>query len=367
MKKNKKILLLIGGSILLIFIGIYALFSLYYNQLNYKTADEISSEVSSEMAEEIIKEEQIENAVDSDIKDIENLNASLKEESKYDIISNEDVINILLIGTDNRTEKDRGRSDATMILSINSKEKTITLTSVLRDIYVEIPGYNNNKLNASYAFGGVSLLKETLKENFKIEIDRYVIVDFFEFIDIVDILGGVNLDISKKEMEYINQYVVSTNELQKLDLDSNKLKEYGNIHLNGTQALAYSRIRYIGTDFGRTERQRKVLEQLFENMKTSDFTTLNKLYFEIAPNVTTDMTESETLGLLFQMIDFKNYKTTQNYIPYENTYEFYTVNKMSVIGINFDENIKRFNELVYGIKENENTNNSINTNKLETK
>lgn len=348
--KLVKISLIILIFVFLVISTFSIIFMHYYRQLDHKTESEISTTISQEEADKITKQEQDNNAINSTDKELEELNSSVNKNinsSEYDVITKDDVMNILLIGTDNRDKETSARSDAMMVLSINNKTKSIVLTSILRDVYVEIPNYGNNRLNAAYAFGGVALLKDTLKQNFKINIDRYAIVDFYDFINIVDILGGLELDISEKEMEYVNMYLHEVNLIEGNEIDHDYLTEYGNIHLNGHQALAYSRIRYIGTDFGRTERQRKVLEKLFNDIKVSSFSDLNKIYLNIAPNVTTDITESEVLGLLFNMVNYKNYKTQQNCIPYENTYEFYTVNKMSVIGIDFDKNIKRFNELVY--------------------
>ena len=351
--KRKNIIIAIIAIIILIFSTAFGIFHYYYSKLNYKSLNEISSEMSDDEKNKFLQEEQDVNATDSSDEELNKLRNSIDTNLKnnYDVITNDNVINILLIGTDTREKNVRARSDAMIVLSINKETKKIIATSTLRDIYVEIPGHGKNKLNAAYAFGGVELLEKTLEQNFKININRYIIVDFFSFVDIVNILGGVNIDISQDEMKYINEYLHEINYLTNSDANEGQMSEYGLVKLNGKQALSYSRIRYIGTDFGRTERQRKVLQSIFEETKNADFLTLNKLCSSIFPLITTDLTESEILGLLFDMPNYKNYELVSNYIPYEGTYDFYTTNKMSVIGIDFEKNIKLFNETVYNIKD----------------
>lgn len=353
--------LIISISILFVLLSaLCIIFSHYYEQLNYKTEDEISNNASNEEIVKILEEEKDDSAINSNEKEIEDLKENvinninkvsneLLENEKEKIKANKpNVTNILLIGTDGRNKnKSFSRSDSMMVLSINDDTKKIVLTSVLRDIYVEIPEHGGNRLNTSYAFGGVKLLKETLKNNLNINIDRYAMVNFYDFIEIIDKVGGVEINITEEEMKYINIFLNEINILEGNELEKDYLNTYGNILLNGHQALAYSRIRFIGTDFGRTERQRKVLETLFNNIKNSDISKLNELYFKIAPNVTTDIEENEILELLVNMINFKDYKFEKHCIPFEDSYDFYTIDKMSVIGINFDSNIKKFHEIIY--------------------
>lgn len=351
--KNKKLLIAGFSTLMFLFVilgALYGTFHFYYSKLNIQDAKDLVVEYVDE--EEFIKEEQDENAINSTDEEIQKVNDNIKNNintNNYDVISNKDVTNILLIGSDTRKKGQTARSDAMIILSINSDTKEIVATSLLRDIYVEIDGKGNNKLNAAYAFGGVDLLKETIENNLKIKIDRYVAVDFFSFVDIIDIIGGIELEITEKEMEYINGYLHEINKLEGYPKNDDQLSDFGLVSLDGRQALSYSRIRYIGTDFGRTERQRKVLEQVFYKIKECDFVTLNKLCLSIFPLITTDLTESEALGLLFDMKDYKDYELTSNHLPYDNTFSYCTINQMSVISIDFEKNIKMFNETVYNI------------------
>lgn len=341
----------ISVAILLSIFGLgYGIFNHYYSKLNYVEIENQTNDITQDEIDSIIKEEQIEDATDSPQEEIDKIDQSMENMNKYDVISDEDVINILCVGIDTRQKGKNSRSDAMIIISLNTEKKTITLTSVLRDIYVDIPGYNKNKLNAAMAFGNVSLLKETIEQNFKIKIDRYMIVDFFSFVDIIDAVGGVDLEVTKDEQKYINLYLGEINKLLGDSADTNQLKDYGNVKLNGRQALSYARIRYIGTDFGRTERQRKVMLAAFDKVKDSNFIVLSELLDKTLPYITTDLTQNEILGLLVDLSEYKNYTLSSNCIPYKNTYTFCTINKMSVIGIDFEKNIEMFNRDIYGIE-----------------
>lgn len=117
------------------------------------------------------------------------------------------ITNILLVGTDGRTLDEASRSDSMMILTVDANNKKLKLTSLARDTYVDIPGHNKAKLNAAYAYGGINLLIETIESNFKLDIQDYAIVNFFSFMDIVDTLGGVTVDVRKSELHELNRYI----------------------------------------------------------------------------------------------------------------------------------------------------------------
>lgn len=193
---------------------------------------------------------------------VNNKNGSTLTDVKVDdnLTFNKNVINILLVGSDHGAIKgDHGRSDSIMIATVNFKTKELKLTSLMRDMYVEIPGHGHNKLNAAYAFGGVELLYQTIAKNFGIKIDKYCVVDFSTFEKVINKVGGVEISLEEKEAKYLN----TTNYISK--------KKYRNVKvgkqtLNGNQALGYARVRYVVSkkygdgDFGRTGRQRAVLQ-----------------------------------------------------------------------------------------------------------
>ncbi|MBR7122041.1 MAG: LCP family protein [Oscillospiraceae bacterium] len=215
------------------------------------------------------------------------------------IFVGKDVINILLVGQDKRsgqTQK-RQRTDAMILCTINKATKTVTMTSFMRDLWVYVPGKYNQRLNVPYVLGGFPLLNETLSYNFGVSADYNVEIDFEGFIKSIDIIGGIDVELTKEEADYLN-------ERGNWDIEENKgwtLKEGVN-RLNGSQALAYTRIRKIDNDFERTNRQRKVLNTLIEKAKTLGVSDLYRLAKEIMPNLTTDMNDKQILGLIVDML-----------------------------------------------------------------
>ena len=203
----------------------------------------------------------------------------------------EQIVNILLIGQDRRPGQARSRSDTMILCTINTKTKTLTMTSFLRDLYVQIPGYGSNKMNAAYVWGGMELLNQTLEKNFGIHVDGNIEVDFTQFVKIVDLLGGVEMELRKDEARWINmaaEYGSLTEGLQRLD---------------GTQAMLYSRIRSLDGDgdFSRTNRQRKVINSIIGGVKDSSLSELLSLLNEVLPMVTTDMSNTEIIGYATDM------------------------------------------------------------------
>ncbi len=187
------------------------------------------------------------------------LNRAELDESKLSAQESEDegIINIALYGVDSRNHDYKGRSDAIMIASVNSRTGQIKLISVARDTYVSVPGYYDTKINHAYAYGGPELAIQTLNENFGLDITDYVTVNFDSLADIIDEMGGITIEVSEAERQQINAYL----------LEGEPLRESGLVTLNGPQAVSYSRIRKIDSDSMRTSRQRTVLAALFEKAK----------------------------------------------------------------------------------------------------
>lgn len=250
------------------------------------------------------------------------------------ITSSENIINILLIGQDRREHQGRQRSDAMILCTINKSAKTVTLTSFLRDMYVQIPGYTARKINDSYALGGMKLLDATLEANFGIQVDGNVEVDFDGFMDVIDLMGGVDITLTAEEAQYLN----NRGNWEVEDNQHWELKE-GLNHLTGSQALAYSRIRAIGMDFERSERQRKVLSALFEQVKTLNLIELNSLLDKVLPMITTDMTNTQITGYVMDVASILLDMTvvTQR-IPADDTWYFAWVDNLDVIVVNFQKN-----------------------------
>lgn len=265
----------------------------------------------------------------------------------------EGVVNILLIGNDSRSNGEDGRSDAMILLTVSNKTKKIYMTSLLRDMYVDIPGHDGNRLNAAYAFGGAELLMETIEQNFDITVNRYMLVNFEAFANLVDAVGGVDLELSAQEVEYVNAYLWEYNVLTERPEGTDYMDSTagGMVHLNGAQALAYTRNRYLGTDFGRTERQRKVLEEVIRKAPKALATNPKELIDGLVTNLRTNLTQQECFELCFRAAGAINYDIEQASIPMEGTYSNATIRGMSVLEVDFEANKEFIQKNIYGEEE----------------
>lgn len=251
------------------------------------------------------------------------------------------VTNILLIGTDGRTTDDRGRSDTMMLLSINSRTDEISLTSFMRDSYVDIPNYGWEKLNASYSYGGAELLMDTIEQNFSIKIDDYIAVNFTSFAAIIDAVGGIEIDVSDDEAGEINTILMAeVNELMGDERDSDLLSSGGKLLLDGKQALSYARIRYIGNaDFERTERQRTVMTKVAEKLKSFNPSMISDIAKNSIPQITTNMSTQKLYLLSLRMPFILRYDIQQFQVPASGTYgSVTTASGGDALSVDFDAN-----------------------------
>lgn len=241
------------------------------------------------------------------------------KENKYiassELYRDSELINVLLIGTDAREGETESRSDTMMLVTLDKRNKQIKLTSFLRDSYVEIAGRSKKeKLNAAYFRNGIQGLSDTLELNFKVDIDRYILVDFEMFTSIVDQLGGIDVEVTEKESYYT---------YHSGDVGVPVRIEAGeSVHLNGEQALWYSRIRYLDSDFMRTQRQRKVITAIVEKAKKQSVTGLLRLAENIFPLVKTNFTANEIMDIGMDILRDRafNYPIVQQQIPAEGTW-----------------------------------------------
>lgn len=260
-------------------------------------------------------------------------------------ISGENIIQILLIGQDARPGEGRQRSDAMILCTINKSKKTLTLTSFMRDMYVQIPGYGGNKLNAAYQFGGMPLLDQCLYESFGIQVDGNIEVDFDGFMEVVDILGGVDVELTATEASYLNRH---------REEGDWYLREGVN-HLDGEQALAYSRLRKInaeadGTgeksyaDYGRTNRQRRVLMAMFEKVASMGLDDVDKvipLVNKLTEHVATDMDSTQILRYVQELLPiFSQLQVDNLRIPIEGGYYSAYVGSKDVLVPDLEANRK---------------------------
>lgn len=306
------------------------------------TTDEISSvssgEYNSVRSRALMKEESYDKNIQNNL-DITNL------------MDDKNVTNILLIGSDTREENDRGRSDSMIVITINNNTKQIIATSFLRDIYLNIPGKENNRLNVAYASGGAERLMETLQQNFKFQINKYIMVDFVAFVDIVDAIGGINIEVKSGDLDTINSLIRGTNHLLGENPESGALTKSGLQLLNGKQALSYSRNRSTKNgDFDRTEKQREVLMAIYEKVKKLNILQMNDLLNAILPQITTNFSEKEILSLILKMPAYLDYSSTEWSVPVAGSYENVYIRGMAVLSIDFDQNIREIQQRLYQIE-----------------
>ncbi len=220
-----------------------------------------------------------------------------KEPGELNITTNEydGVKNIALLGIDTRTDNTSGRSDAVIVLTIDKKRDKIKLTSIARDSYVKIDGHGQDKLTHAYAYGKSTLAVKTLNKNFDLEITDYVTVNFFEFSRMIDYIGGVEIEVTKKEANHINSYIIPR--LKKTGLKCKKITKTGKQRLDGVQALCYARIRKIDGDVERGNRQKKVLEAMFKQVKKMNVTKLPKVVEMVLSECQTSLSNNDIMSM----------------------------------------------------------------------
>lgn len=251
------------------------------------------------------------------------------------IFTGSDTVNIMLVGQDARPGQKRARSDTMILCTIKKSEGRVILTSFLRDTYVKIPGVRKAKMNTAYAYGGMDLLAETVLENFGIQVDNTVEVSFTGFMDVIDTIGGVEIELTDAEASWMNSHGGG-------DVGGKqnwKLKGGKNL-LNGNQALAYARIRKLDNDFGRTARQRKVLAAVVEQVRGLNLMEMNNLVNQLVSLITTDMTNAEITGYVLDFFPMlADLQITSQRIPVDKSYYYSNIKGSgSCVVIDFDVN-----------------------------
>lgn len=253
-----------------------------------------------------------------------------------ELYSDPNQTNILLIGIDARKADDDSRSDTMMLVTIDNTNGQIKLTSFLRDSYVEIAGKNwNEKLNAAYFRGGVQMLVDTLELNFKVDIPYYMLVNFEIFTTIVDELGGITVDVTERESEY-----VKTSKKPNIPVE---IPAGEDVLLNGEQALWYARIRKLDSDFMRTKRQRKVITAMVEKALQTELGELVALAETVAPLVKTNLTSDQIFDLGLNAVKDKAfaYDIVQHQVPADGTWSSRNISNVgSSLVMDMDENIE---------------------------
>ncbi len=312
-------------------VGAYLYLRSTLEQMNYEedpqeivinTNVEIETEESEELEGTVINEaerEKIEQALQ------DNLNSGL--------ISTSHVVNILLIGSDKRDDTWAGNSDAMILASINNNSREIVLTSIMRDTYVTIPNYGNNKVNLAHALGGAPYLAQTIEANFGIDINYYASVNFNSFISIIDVMGGIPMYVSPEEVRVANKYIDDMYREGNITEKGEYLPaEGGNLYLTGTQALAFSRIRYVGnSDYERTERQRRVLSEVVTKARSLSLRQLTQIFNVASPYVTHNIPGEELMNLVLMLPTLLSYEIVSDRIPYDGMYQMVIINNQDML------------------------------------
>lgn len=260
--------------------------------------------------------------------------------SQYDTVSDSEIINILLVGTDKNpdeqsTEGASRRSDSMMIATLDMKHKKLKVTSLMRDMYVEIPEHGRQKLNSAYMLGGIQLLYKTVAANFGIKADGYAEVNFDAFVEVINAVGGVEATLTESEAVNLND----TNYIRRKKFRNVKV---GKQVLNGYQALGYCRIRHgkwknghypavltasgKGDDYGRTERQRLVMQALLKKVKSMPSSKWMELVRIVLPNVKTDLKEDEIYSYILAIVRMGTMELHQFSLPVEGGYTSEEIN-----------------------------------------
>ena len=324
MNKFKKYCIVLSSIVMIISVltNVYAINYHYSNKVNKNKIDLVKSEYTNKSNKLILKSNE------------------------------EDITNILLIGSDARKTNEVGRSDAMMILTIDDKNKAIKLTSLARDTLVKIPGYDYEKLTHAYAYGKEKLLLDTIEYNFKIKINDYVSINFNSFIELVDSLGGVEVDINDKDISHLNDVIANSFKVynSKNNEEPKYIRNSGKQLLNGYQTLAYARIRKLDTIYNRDERQRDVLNSIANKLSNMPVSSYPSIVNSILPYVDINMSIPKIIELAIKSKELYNYDIKQLEFPLKDyRYEAKLAKNNSFV-VKWDK-VENINELQYFIYE----------------
>lgn len=275
----------------------------------------------------------------------EELHADALEISQ-EVERKEGYLNVALFGVDSRDASlGKGtRSDTIMVASLNQATGEIRICSVYRDTLLQLKDGSYNKANAAYSFGGVEDAVALLNKNLDLDIQHYVTVNFNALIDVIDALGGLDIELTQEEAEWTNGYCVETSKVTGHEYVATAA---GWQHLNGVQATSYCRIRYTaGDDFKRTERQRLVIEKVVEKLQSANLATLNKIIDEVFEEVGTNFTLAEILSYAK---DFKQYKLGETAgFPFDKTTDTLSGIGSTVIPVDLANNVVQLHQFLFG-------------------
>lgn len=253
-------------------------------------------------------------------------------------LASEETFNLLMLGIDTMNPESPGRSDTMILAQITPATGEVRMVSFLRDLYVPIADVGKTRLNAAYYFGGSELVKSTLEKNFGVQIDSMVSVNFSLLEDLIDQIGGVDVEVAAFELTHLNAIIRSHNKRNGTSVEDGVISEAGLHHMSGKQALSFSRIRKIDNDFQRTSRQHMVLMGIMKELTQMDFLPLSKLIATNLGRVENDISLADINRLLPMVLNIKNIKMTTAHVPFEGTYSDQTIDGMMVLVPNIQQN-----------------------------
>ncbi|MBQ4086586.1 MAG: LCP family protein [Clostridia bacterium] len=257
--------------------------------------------------------------------------------------------NILLLGGDSRADGKYGRTDAIIILSVNPASNQVKLTSIMRDTWVNMYGVGQNRINAACKYGGPELVMRTINEHFDMNLTDYALVNMAAFKDIVDIIGGIEMDVTEREVYFVNEQQYYNLKELGLKTDFVKLEEFGeDILLDGNQALAYVRIRHADSDYVRTGRQRDALVAIAKKLQSEgSITTIASVVLTMLGYVETNLTLQEILQLCGVGFQLDMDAVEQLRLPVDGTYNTGEINGAWCIQPNFKANAQALYDYIY--------------------
>lgn len=348
MKKNntglKKIIAVLGVAIIFV---VFVAVETYVSKFNLMQKGNENTEHIGTIDEndEAVKADN--DAINSALKDVDEAESI---EAEGDIVSSEDVLNVLLIGTDERTEEfsDNARGDSCMLLSLNKKTMEVKLISFERGMGMPILSgpYKGQYdwLTHTFRYGGADLMMQEIRECFKVDVNHYIRVNFATFEKAIDAIGGIDVELTKSERDGLNG-LVYTNATTRQEVHE------GINHLDGYDALQYARIRFIDNDWKRIERQRNVINQAIKQTQKLSLKQLNDVLNTVLPLIETNFTIGEITSLLPLALKYDQITVDQMTIPAQGTFgNMKGMNNRSMFAVDFEANSRILEEFIYNKK-----------------
>lgn len=327
-KVAKRIAIIVSCVIVIPVVAVLVYFHIRYSQVNQAISTGSQDDLQIET-----EDPSATNVPDVDPNDIKNVSGAVVPPISIDGKS----VNILLLGVDTRNPSSFvGRTDSMMVVNINTDKKTVKLVSIMRDTLVAVPGHDLNRINTVFEFDGPQATMDIIKKYYGIKIDYYAVVNFWAIADVIDTMGGVQINVAKDEVAQLNKNVDESNKYS-TGAGSPHIAKSGMQELNGTQAVAYMRIRHVGNaDFQRTDRQRTVMESLAKSDRSllEVLGIVNKL-----PNyVRTNANELQMASIAKAVYDFRTTPIEQLRLPVDSGFKYGRYKGMSILVVDFIKN-----------------------------